>query len=174
MLQEKHMIQSSSQTKHDCKFHQVEKSSSADRKGSLISAEEKLNKAGYKITKQRQNILEVLIAAEKPLTVSEVYKLANKKSKLDRVSSYRVIEVLKQLGLIHTVGESGLVFCSHKNRVDDLHLFLLCERCHCVQELSEMTNITNQVEALISKQTTFKPGGQIQVLGVCGHCNPKK
>lgn len=157
--------------KHCCKFHPSDEAQKSEKNKSLDWAQAKLSSAGFKLTRQRESILKVFVSATKPLTATDVFRLASKKTKLDRVSSYRVIEVFKELSLIHPVGESGLVFCSHQKNEEGAHFYLLCEKCHCVQEMGDVAVISKNIQNAIRMNTSFKFGGQIQVLGICEHCS---
>lgn len=159
-----------SSRKHCCKFHTLGGSPLSGKNKSVDWAQAKLSSAGYRFTKQRESILKVFVRAKKPLTASEVFQLASKKTKLDRVSSYRVIQVFKELSLIHPVGDSGLVFCSHQKNEEETHFYLLCGKCHCVQELGGASALAREIQSSVRSSSSFKFGGQIQVLGVCEHC----
>jgi len=137
----------------------------------IKTSEIKLTDAGYRLTNPRREVLRLFIEAHQPLTVSEVYDLASKKISIDRVSTYRIIEVFKKMGLIHAVGEGGFIFCSHvHDEVADHHLYLVCESCSNVQEIELPEKLHSQITKKVQNTGKFKNKGPIQVSGLCQNC----
>lgn len=135
------------------------------------SSEGKLSNAGYRLTNPRREVLRLFVEAEGPLTISEVFDLASKKTRIDRVSTYRIIEVFKKMGLIHSVGEAGFIFCSHAHEeVSDSHLYLICDDCSKVQEIELPTHIHESITKKVLDSGKFKNKGPIQVSGLCRQC----
>jgi Fe2+ or Zn2+ uptake regulation protein len=139
--------------------------------GQLLElAKDKLSLAGFRITKPRQLILQTLIDSPVPLTVAEIYSEVSRKSAMDRVSTYRVVEVLQEQELIHSVGNSRFIFCSHLQAPTDHHLYLLCRLCSTLTEIDLPDALENAMAKQIRQHAEFKSHGQIQVYGECVQC----
>ncbi len=134
-------------------------------------SESRLSQAGFRLTVPRREVLRIFIQAERPLTVSEVFELTSKKIKIDRVSTYRIIEVFKKIGLIHPVGEAGFIFCSHAHeKVVDSHLYLVCDSCAEVQEIDLPGKLHEVITQKVNAISSFRNTGPIQVSGLCKRC----
>lgn len=90
---------------------------------------------GYKLTKPRRQVLEVLDEAEKPLSAYDVHRLLLQQGKhLNRVTIYRILDLLCRLNLAHRVlSGSGFVKCN-LGAVDGCHRFMVCRCCGAIQE----------------------------------------
>lgn len=139
----------------------------------LKSSEVKLADAGYRLTTPRREILKTLIDSDQPLSISEIFGRVSKTTKIDRVSTYRILRVLKKMGLVHSVGESGYIFCSHAQAEEpqDNHLYLVCETCSEVEEIQISKDFFDKLSAEILKSTQFQSDGPVQVTGLCKACN---
>ncbi|MBL6983789.1 MAG: transcriptional repressor [Anaerolineales bacterium] len=127
------------------------------------------HKNGYRITNQRQVILDAICEADGHATLAEIYYRAKKlDGKIDRSTIYRVLDVLVELGIVN---------CSEDlngNRVYELvkeqpHHHLVCKLC------GEDTEIDNQVieEFYQNLQTTYYYEVEMDhliVFGVCPEC----
>lgn len=136
----------------------------------LNVAEQKLIEAGFRLTSPRLSVLQALIAAKEPLSTPEIFEAAKKMVKIDRVSAYRIIELFKKLKLVHSVGDSKLIFCSHLDQEEDTHLFLVCENCEEVDEIDMPLKLENSIVAQISSHSGFESHGAMQVSGLCQDC----
>lgn len=149
----------------------LDKALSRSRDSKYKNSEGKLSSAGYRLTNPRREVLRVFIEADGPLTISEVYDLTSKNIRIDRVSTYRIIDVFKKMGLIHSVGEAGFIFCSHAHEeVNDSHLYLVCDECADVQEIELPRSIYESITKKVSDSGKFKNKGPIQVSGLCLQC----
>jgi Fe2+ or Zn2+ uptake regulation protein len=138
-----------------------------------LIAENILTSTGYKITHPRKILIDLLSVANRPLRPAEICEIGQKHD-LDRVSVYRVLEVLEKVGLIHVVGDLGYVFCSninHFDKVNDQHLFLVCEICDSVEEAQLPVKIQNALQSYILSESKFKFNGAAQISGCCSKCS---
>lgn len=138
-----------------------------------LIAENILTSTGYKVTHPRKILIDILSEADRPLRPVEICEIGQKHD-LDRVSVYRVLEVLEKVGLIHAVGDLGYVFCSninHFDHVNDQHLFLVCESCDSVEEAPLPEKIQKTLESYIFSEARFKFNGAAQISGCCSKCS---
>ena len=97
-----------------------------------------LHNRGYKVTRPRKQVLEILEQAQKPVSPYEIQRLLHQQGKyLNHVTIYRVLELLCHLNLAHRVLSSGgFVKCNLDNR-DCCHRFVICRHCGAVQEFAD-------------------------------------
>ena len=136
----------------------------------MAAAEQKISTAGYRLTTGRIALLKVLITSNKPLKIADLYLAANKITKIDRVSAYRIISAFKEIGLVHSVGDSGFVFCTHFQEKEDHHLYLVCEDCDNIEEINLPEKFKMTIYQQIKGFSNFKTHGSIQVTGSCQSC----
>jgi Fe2+ or Zn2+ uptake regulation protein len=136
----------------------------------MNSAEKKISASGLRLTEPRLALLRILITSDKPLKITELYALAKKTVKLDRVSAYRIISAFKKMGLVHSVGDGGFVFCTHFQEKEDHHLYLVCEDCDDVEEVNLPEKFRTTLHQQIQTFSKFKTHGSIQVTGSCLKC----
>ncbi len=134
------------------------------------SAESVLKQSGYKLTKARSSVLQILLPATKPMSTSEIHEKVSQNSKIDRVSTYRVLELLQNLNLIHKVPESGFIFCSHSNEKETGHAFLICSGCQKVQEISLTQKLRSHFLKTILHKNHFGNFKMLQITGICSKC----
>jgi len=93
---------------------------------------------GYKITRPRIQVLEILDQAQKTVSPYEIQSLLLQQGKyLNHVTIYRTLDLLCRLNLAHRVLSSGeFVKCSLGN-IEGCHRFMVCRRCGAVQEFAD-------------------------------------
>jgi Fe2+ or Zn2+ uptake regulation protein len=122
------------------------------------------------MTSVRRAILEFLSEQRKPVNLDAVSQAPGVRDTCDATTVYRTLMVLKDAGLIRSVGR--LVKSSHfvLNMLDDASHFLICERCGCVVELDLSPEVLSGMERL-AVENGFVAGGQFMDLhGVCQAC----
>jgi Fur family transcriptional regulator, ferric uptake regulator len=106
---------------------------------------------GIRLTRQRMILLELLDRSGKHLDAENLYLLAKEKDpKLNRVTVYRTLKLLKEGGLIdeldlmHWAGEQHY----YETRLKQEHAHIVCLRCGKVEEFfgEALQNIRRQVE----------------------------
>jgi Fur family ferric uptake transcriptional regulator len=131
-----------------------------------------LSSKGFRITKQRQALIETMEKAEGHLDASTLLKLARKKNpNIDRATVYRTLELLKRLSLIdeldlmHLEGEKHY----YEARSDLDHLHLVCFKCGAIIEYT--CPGFEQLKAEIARQNQFEIGVvRLEVGGWCSRC----
>lgn len=128
-----------------------------------------LTQHGYKLTKQRQLIIDILQDNhDRLLSVESLYDALDRAIDLSTV--YRNLEVLDDCGLIHKVqaGDKSLfkLICQH-----DHHHHLICLECGGTEvidycPLPELDRIAAEHEFLVSTHT-------LEVFGRCRACRAK-
>jgi len=88
-----------------------------------------LNQAGYRVTKPRRAILQVIADSPRPLAPLEIHELASQQyAQVGLVTVYRTIDKMEELGLIERVHHFG--HCQKIFRATNRHQHLLiCAQC---------------------------------------------
>jgi Fe2+ or Zn2+ uptake regulation protein len=97
-----------------------------------------LQTRGYKVTKPRKQVLEILDEAQKPLSPYDIQRFLRQKGKyLNHVTIYRILDLFCRLNLAHKVLSSGgFVKCS-LGTVEGCHRFMVCRQCGAIQEFAD-------------------------------------
>ena len=136
------------------------------------SSADRLKKAHLHATKHRVAVLEVLMNAGRPLSHVEIQERLQDK-KIDRVTLYRILSLLREASLIHQVqGNDGVWrFCSHDEESGHCpggHPHFLCESCG---QMICLTNCRMQhIQVPEGFAVTHK---QMLILGICESCCKK-
>ncbi|GIW21201.1 MAG: transcriptional repressor [Candidatus Sericytochromatia bacterium] len=125
---------------------------------------------GYKQTKPRQKVLEILDKSNESLSAYEISDKSGKK--LDVVTVYRVLETLEQNNLIHKVVSTGKYrkcYISEKSNLNKCHHNIICKNCGYIEEINcEGMNI---IEKVISSNSSFKIENHVlEFYGLCQNC----
>lgn len=127
---------------------------------------------GYRLTPQRQMIMDVLHEAGGHCTPEEVYqRLQTKSSAVNRTTVYRTLEFLVSLGLVTTAHVQGnqviYELASHH-----LHHHLICQQCNHVVEIDHDLVATLFTE--LEGQSGYKINTDHLVLfGICAYCQSR-
>lgn len=122
---------------------------------------DKLKESGFKLTRQRTEIIEVLHSARYPMTVRDIHNVCNY---TDFASVYRNIELFNKAGLVRKVFTGDriagyeLQYDSHKHKI-------ICLKCGKIKEISICC--VGQVQA----ETGFNISEHIiEFKGICPEC----
>jgi Fe2+ or Zn2+ uptake regulation protein len=128
-----------------------------------------LKNNGYKYTKTREKVLEILDNSKESLSPYDISEKSN--NKLDVVTVYRILETLEKLGLVHKVLSSGKYRkCNiSKNKSDNCHHNIICKRCGYIQEIH--CEGMNDIEKKVAANTFFEIENHIlEFYGLCNKC----
>ena len=125
----------------------------------------------YRMTNQRQVILEEIQKVNTHPTADEVYEIVRRR--LPRISLgtvYRNLEILSACGLIQKIGP-----LSSQMRFDGItkkHYHLRCIYCGSVEDapIDPMENLEN---AICEKSNYSIIGHKLEFIGICPKCNKK-
>jgi Fur family transcriptional regulator, ferric uptake regulator len=136
---------------------------------------EKLQKSGFKLTKPRLMLLELLEKTDRALSPYDMKEmLAKQKIKADVVTIYRILEVLEKNALVHKILSLGrFTKCSLDNSDNDCHHYLICQNCHKIEEISG--DDLEKLEGKIAKESGFEIlSHNLELTGICAECKKKK
>jgi Fur family transcriptional regulator, ferric uptake regulator len=141
-----------------------------------------LKKKGYRITKPRQYVVELLNQCEEALSAYEIKeRLDATGERIDTVSIYRILETLEENHLIHRVLITGKVRkCQLEadescqlEQADHCHHLLICQACNATEEVhcSGMETLMQQV----TQQSGFHIlDHRLEFVGLCKRCAPSQ
>lgn len=129
----------------------------------------KLKKEGYRLTKQRQEVINTV--SDYPLTAQEIHnKLKKRKMSIDLASVYRSLELFTTMGQIRALdlgdGKKRYELTNESNH----HHHFSCSTCGLIKDISfsaEETMIDD-----FQKHSNFTvTSHSIELSGVCADCN---
>lgn len=140
-------------------------------KQSLSSAINHLRSKGYKITKARSAILEILLEDLKPHDASSIIlDLLAKKVKVNKTTVYRELDFLIKEKLVRQVFLSGNKSHFEINQ-ENCHHHIVCLECG---DIADVTINEQKIISMIEKSTKFKVNEhEIEFSGLCDKCAPK-
>src|SRR4051794_4927994 len=139
---------------------------------STAGIRDSLKQRGVRLTKQRQILLELIDTSGKHLDAEGLYHLAKEKDpKLNRVTVYRTLKMLKagglvdELDLMHIGGDQHY----YETRMKQEHAHIICLRCGKVEEFfgEPLQKLRKQVESHFGFQVVL---ARTEVGGYCFHC----
>jgi Fur family ferric uptake transcriptional regulator len=131
-----------------------------------------LKERGVRLTRQRQILLELIDKSGEHLDAERLYQMAKERDpKLNRVTVYRTIKMLKvgglvdELDLMHYGGDQHY----YETRLKQEHAHVVCLRCGRVEEFfgEPLQRLRKQIESHFGFQILV---ARTEVGGYCAHC----
>jgi len=131
-----------------------------------------LKQRGVRLTRQRQILLDLIDQSGEHLDAERLYQLAKEKDpKLNRVTVYRTLKLLKagglvdELDLMHHEGDQHY----YETRLKQEHAHVICLRCGRIEEFfgDLLQKMREQIETHFGFQIVL---ARTEVGGYCSHC----
>ena len=131
-----------------------------------------LRQRGVRLTRQRQILLDLIDQSGEHLDAEQLFKLAKEKDpKLNRVTVYRTLKLLKagglvdELDLMHHKGDQHY----YETRMKQEHAHVICLRCGRIEEFfgEPLRKMREQIEDHFGFQIVL---ARTEVGGYCSHC----
>ncbi len=138
----------------------------------LESIKGSLKRKGVRLTRQRQILLELIDKTAQHLDAEALFQLAKEKDpKLNRVTVYRTLKMLKEGGLVdeldlmHQAGDQHY----YETRLKQEHAHVICLRCGRVEEFfgEPLQRLRKQIESHFGFQIVL---ARTEVGGYCANC----
>ncbi len=99
-----------------------------------------------RVTRPRVDVVEALDSCPKAVSAYGLHSLVIERGgRIDVVSVYRILSVLKELGLVHYVGSlDGFLACRLPHEHDSHTMHLVCGSCHRVVEVPLSLSVTGE------------------------------
>ena len=132
----------------------------------------KLAQQGHRYSRGRQELVEVLIRAERPMTLPDIVAA---EPGLAQSSTYRNLDVLVRCGIIRRI--NAATDRAHFELAEPLmghHHHLICINCGTIEDIhldSEMERMVDKSLSTIASQTGFTPiHHSLDLHGHCAEC----
>jgi len=131
-----------------------------------------LKQRGVRLTRQRQILLDLIDQSGQHLNAERLYELAREKDpKLNRVTVYRTLKLLKagglvdELDLMHHDGDQHY----YETRLKQEHAHVICLRCGKIEEFfgDLLKKMREQIETHFGFDIVL---ARTEVGGYCAHC----
>ena len=131
-----------------------------------------LRAKGVRLTRQRRLLLDLIDNSGLHLDADSLYQMAKEKDpKLNRVTVYRTLKLLKESGLVdeldlaHIEGEKHF----YETKLKQEHAHIICLRCGRVEEFfgKQLQVVRDQVESQFGFEIVF---ARTEIAGYCSHC----
>jgi Fur family ferric uptake transcriptional regulator len=134
--------------------------------------QDSLKQRGVRLTRQRRLLLELIDRSGLHLDAESLFQMAKEKDpKLNRVTVYRTLKLLKQGGLVDELDLAHFEGDQHyyETRMKQEHAHIICLRCGRVEEFfgEELRKLRAQVESQFGFEIMF---ARTEVGGYCSHC----
>lgn len=138
----------------------------------LSERQKSLRQRGVRLTRQRQILLDLIDRSGKHLDAESLFHMAQELDpKLNRVTVYRTLKMLKEGGLVdeldlmHYEGDQHY----YETRLKQEHAHVVCLRCGKVEEFygEPLTKLRRQVETHFGFQILV---ARTEIGGYCSHC----
>jgi Fur family ferric uptake transcriptional regulator len=146
--------------------------SPSSRKAPSGASRNTLSEPGVRLTRQRKILLDLIDKTGQHLDAERLYQLAKEKDpKLNRVTVYRTLKLLKEGGLVdeldlmHQAGEQHY----YETRRKQEHAHVICLGCGKVEEFfgEPLQRLRKQIETHFGFQIVL---ARTEVGGYCPHC----
>ena len=132
-----------------------------------------LEKNGLSATENRLDIIEILGKSSSPLTAQEVYDTLRRTRNVNRVTVYRILDLLLEKHLIERVSGGDRAFRFGLPDRKDGHPHFFCTRCGNMECL-DPGSIRLDVEGFKRVFTGTVDKVEIRLDGLCKNCLKKK
>ena len=138
-----------------------------------INLKKELKDRGYKLTTQRQAVLDIIMEHQgEHLSSEEVYELVKKNNpEIGLATVYRTLLLLDNMELIYKIDlDDG---CSryeiNKSEEDHRHHHLICMKCGAVEEAEEDL-LDSLEEEILRKNKFLVKNHRVKFYGYCRNC----
>src|SRR5229473_3277241 len=135
-----------------------------------------LKEKGVRLTRQRELLLELIDKSGEHLDAERLYQMAKEKDpKLNRVTVYRTLKLLKKGGLVdeldlmHYGGDQHY----YETRLKREHAHIICLRCGKVEEFfgEPLERVRRQVESVFGFEIVLT---RTEIGGYCPNCQSQR
>ena len=132
-----------------------------------------LRKHSYKVTPQRQLILQMFLEhVDSHLSAEEVYMLVKHQNpEIGLATVYRTLDILAEIGVLlkNDFGDGRSRYEFSRNDEHHHHHHLICTRCGSVSEFDD--DLLESLEAVITKRNKFRiKDHDLKFYGYCNKC----
>jgi Fur family transcriptional regulator, ferric uptake regulator len=152
-----------------------------DRQSQKKYYEEKITNSGFKVTKPRDIIIEVLSGAENLLTADDLYMEVKKEDPSIGVATvYRTLELLTRLKIVCRIilGSGRSYYMLSKECAKETFIYMICNNCKKIITNNQCLNSAVKVRLKENAEETILKNCKLQVdnyqilfTGLCDDCS---
>ncbi len=132
----------------------------------------RLHSQGFRLTRQRQLILDVVQRADDHVTPEEVYEAVHRRNPaISRATIYRTLGFLCEMRLIHALYWGGQMY--YEIAAHQPHHHLVCRACGGMEEC-EHDLLQVLFEAVEKKHRFTIDMDHVALFGLCQHCRSSR
>lgn len=137
------------------------------------TAATRLRHHDQRYTKNRRAIVDVLAAADRPLTVPDVLERGER---MPQSSVYRNIGLLEEAGVVHRIlgSDEYARYELAEGLTEHHHHHLICETCGAIEDVTLPSDLERSVEAALrraARRSGFTGSHhRLDLIGVCERC----
>lgn len=129
---------------------------------------QQLRAQGYRLTPQRQIILETLHELGGHLTANQIYDQVQKRSPaIDRATVYRTLNLLQEIEIVHSSRIAGQLI--YEIIGEEPHHHLICDNCGDVQRLADH-HFESLADHLLEEHHFHAHMHHLTIAGLCHYC----
>lgn len=138
------------------------------------TAATRLRSHEQRYTANRRAIVEVLSAADRPLTVAE---LLDQGKRMPQSSVYRNMGLLEDAGIVHRIlgGDEYARYELAEDLTEHHHHHLICSNCGAIEDVTLPPELEKSVETALkraARRSHFEGSHhRLDLIGVCERCN---
>jgi len=137
------------------------------------TAADRLRDEGQRYTTQRQDLVDLLVEVEQPLTIPQ---LLERQPGLSQSSAYRNLAVLERAGVVHRIaGSDGFARYELTEDLTGHHHHLICSACGEVVDFAVSDAVERDLEVALhraAQQAGFQVSGhRLDLVGTCASCS---
>jgi Fur family ferric uptake transcriptional regulator len=143
--------------------------------------EEKITNSGFKVTKPRDIIIEVLYGANNLLTADDVYmEVKNVDTSIGVATVYRTLELLTRLKIVCRIilGSGRSYYTLSRECAKETFIYMICNNCkkiitnnQCLQSAVKVRLRENAEETIMKNCKLQVDNYQILFTGLCDDCS---
>ena len=132
-----------------------------------------LQAKGYKTTKPRKLVLEVLEEMGKPLSPYDIQGILHARGKyLNHVTIYRILNLLCNLNLAHKMLSNGGFVKCNLDATEGCHRFMVCQCCGAIREFADK-GLCQEENAFTQDLGFYTDHHLSEFSGLCSRCYEK-
>jgi len=143
--------------------------------GALGRAKQRCQEKGIKWTALREQVFQHVTASHRPISAYDLIEsLAKEGKRLAPVSVYRILDVLREAGVVHRLESRNAFFACMTGHFGERQMVaFVCRECECVSEMEapEAFRAIGEVSAEAGFNTLAI---MVEVNGICAECCEKR
>ena len=137
--------------------------------------QQSLRDKGVRLTRQRKVLLDLIDQSGQHLDADSLFRLAQARDpKLNRVTVYRTLKLLKESGLVDELDLAHFRGDQHyyETRLKKEHAHVICLQCGRIEEFfgEELSRLRDRVKVQFGFHIVF---GRSEFAGYCSQCQPQ-